>query len=317
MRLLTPFLATPSLFFAAALSFASPVSAVGIDWVTVGSPNNSCDPQSFGCFGNVGSMYRIAKYEVTNSQYAEFLNAKAAVDPLRLWSSGMSITRSGTSGSFAYAPVAGSEDRAVTSVSFSHALRFVNWMHNGQGSGGTENGAYTLLGGSQTATNVSTVTRNAAALVFLPSENEWYKAAYYDPVSASYFDYPTGVDTATTCAAPGAMPNIANCALAVGHVSDVGSYTASPSPYGTFDQGGNAFEWTETIVGVQRGIRGGGYDATLGDPVFLAASVRTNFPPGSSWHSLGFRLASIPEPATGLLLMTGIAGLAGLRRLRA
>ena len=59
-----------------------------------------------------------------------------------------------------------------------------------------------------------------------------------------------------TCAAPSATPNTANCEVAVGGPTDVGAYTLSASPYGTFDQGGNVSEWNETGLGSTLGIRG-------------------------------------------------------------
>lgn len=64
-----------------------PASAVvAIDWATVGDPGNACDVQSQGCFGSVAESYRIGKFEVTNDQYAEFLNAVAVTDTNGLYS---------------------------------------------------------------------------------------------------------------------------------------------------------------------------------------------------------------------------------------
>lgn len=64
-------------------------------------------------------------------------------------------------------------------MSYFDALRFVNWLHNGQGDGDTETGAYTLLGGTPTPSN-ELVGRNPGAQIFLPTDAEWYKAAFYD-----------------------------------------------------------------------------------------------------------------------------------------
>src|SRR3989337_1357910 len=89
------------------LFMASDVRAVTIEWSVVGDPGNPCDAQIWNCPGAVSYTYRISKYEVTNAQYSEFLNAKAASDPLGLFNTGMAgsyggITRSGVAGSYTY-----------------------------------------------------------------------------------------------------------------------------------------------------------------------------------------------------------------------
>jgi formylglycine-generating enzyme len=313
------------------LLLAPPASAgVTIRWVPIGNPGNPCDPQSQGCFGAVSYTYRISRYEVTNAQYAEFLNAKAASDPLGLYNTVMGsgasggIVRSGVSGSYTYSVKTGFADKPVNNVSFYDALRFTNWLNNGQGNVDTETGAYTLLGGTATPSNWMTVMRNGGAEIFLPSEDEWYKAAYYSS-GGLYSDYPTGTDTQTGCDAPTATANRANCTPAVGAVTTVGAYTGSSSPYGTFDQGGNVWEWNEQIVPSHsfRVIRGGGWsDVALG----LAASTRGVVDPaGVEWSDFGFRVASAVPPvpiggvagpvAAGLLVLTGLLGIAyGQRR---
>ena len=89
----------------AALLFALPAHAeVTFDWVTVGEPGNACDTQSQGCFGAVSYEYRIGKYEVTNLQYTQFLNAVAATDTYGLYRIDMAgeIWRSGSLGSYVY-----------------------------------------------------------------------------------------------------------------------------------------------------------------------------------------------------------------------
>ncbi len=308
-------------FVAAALSLAPAASAVNIEWVAVGDPGNACDPQSQGCFGAVSYDYQISKYEITNAQYAEFLNAKARSDPLFLFgrenlsSSSPGLTRSGSSGSYTYSAIVGRENKPVGYVTFYDALRFANWLHNGQGSGDTETGAYTLLGGTETPSNATTVTRNPYATIVLPSDDEWYKAAYYDSLSMSYFEYPAGSDAVIACALPSGTPNSANCGE-VGDYTNVGSYTGSAGPYGTFDQGGNVAEWKETIVGFRRGWRGG---ARYSDASMLAASSGGfGQSPYVSSADLGFRVAMvfpvIPEPNTALLMMTALLGLAYRQR---
>jgi formylglycine-generating enzyme required for sulfatase activity len=320
---------------AAVLLLAPAASAVvTIDWVPIGNPGNAADTPSTNCFasscGSVSYAYQISKYEVSNAEYAEFLNAKAASDPLELYNTSMNsdatnggITQSGVSGSFSYAVKSGFASKPVNYVSFYDTLRFSNWLNNGQGSGDTETGAYTLLGGTVAPSNGTTVVRNGGATVFLPSENEWYKAAYYNAVSTSYFDYPAGTNTTTVCAAPTATANRANCRSA--GVTTVGAYTGSASPYGTYDQGGNVYERNEQILSVTaRGIRGGSWRSVEGD---LAASFPFSGSPTSQLDYFGFRVASLvgaPPPVpigdvvglvvAALLVMTGLLGLAYRQR---
>jgi formylglycine-generating enzyme required for sulfatase activity len=216
------------------LVFALPAHAVvTIDWVMVGDPGNEADTPSTNCYaadcGSVAYDYWISKYEVTNAQYAALLNAKAASDPLELYNTDTDgnsylsgITRSGVSGSYTYSVIAGFANKPVNFVSFYDSLRFSNWLNNGQGSADTETGAYTIT--PDGITN-NAITRNQAAQIFLPSENEWYKAAYYS-ASGVYFDYPVGTNAATVCAVPTATANRANCDPAVEELTNVGAYTA-------------------------------------------------------------------------------------------
>jgi sulfatase modifying factor 1 len=311
----------PRLFWTLPLSLliASSASAVvTMNWTFIGNPGNSADLTTG--LGAVAGYYQIGTYDVTNAQYVEFLNAKAASDPLGLYSTAMSastggITQSGVSGSFTYATIAGRENMPVNQVDFYDVLRFANWMNNGQGSGDTETGAYTLLGGTPTPSNGATVTRNAGAKIFLTSENEWYKAAYFKGTGYNPFPFADGFN-GVACESPaGTTSHSANCNGAVGNLTPVGSYTGSASPYGTFDQGGNVWQWNEAIIGSDRGIRGGAYD---GAPVLLASSQDNSNGPTTERASVGFRVA--PEPSVGVLQIVGtlsVFGLAGWRRARA
>ena len=111
----------------------------------------------------------------------------------------------------------------------------------------------------------------------------------------------------TVCAAPTATTNRANCLFS--GVTNVGAYTGSASPYGTYDQGGNVWEWNEQIIfGSFRNTRGGAWDNYSG---WLAASGYQYMGPTYEDDFIGFRVASpIPEPGTALLVMTGLLGLA-------
>jgi formylglycine-generating enzyme required for sulfatase activity len=313
MRLL-PLLARTMLL----VSIAASASAVTMAWTPIGNPGNACDPQLEECFGAVGYAYGIGTNEVTNGQYAEFLNAIASTDtneifePI-LFSPLSGISRTGAPGSYSYSVNPGYETRAVNFIDFYDALRFANWMHNGQPTGAqgpntTEDGAYTI---SQAGIDANTITRNPGAQIALPTENEWYKAAYYDALLAQYNPYPFAdhANQANCELPPGTTSHSSNCAGVSGpQVAPVGSYPSSPSAFGTYDQGGNVAEWNETIIdgidGSQRGVRGGGYIGP--DP--SAAAYREAYIPIYSSSSQGFRLVLIPEPSTGLLVIVGLMG---------
>jgi formylglycine-generating enzyme required for sulfatase activity len=318
-------------FLAAVLTalFATPASALTIDWVPVSNPGNPSDtPVPTKCYvpecGSVAYEYRISKYETTNAQYAEFLNgvdpdgsnSRALYNPSMDGDAtfgGISFAAGNASGS-KYVVKPGFGDKPVTYVSFYDVLRFANWLNNGQGSSDTESGAYTLLGGDDIPTNGLTVMRNAGADVFLTSENEWYKAAYYSPAGV-YFGYPTGTDIQPGCVVPASdTGNAANCSGAGSVLTDVGAYGQSESPYGTYDQGGNVAEWNESIVvNTRRGFRGGGWGSGASD---LFVTNPYDAVPTSEYSFLGFRVATLaPEPGSGLLGMTAVLGL-GLQRKR-
>ena len=172
--------------------------AITIDTVTVGNIGNAADVSTG--YGAVGYSYDIGKYEVTNTQYATFLNSVAKTDNYSLYNAGMAgqysgITQTGSSGNFNYTVKNGFENKAVNHVSFWDATRFTNWLNNGQGSASTETGSYTLTSGGIAA---NSVTRNVGASWVVASENEWYKAAYYDPTKAGgagYWLHATQSDT--------------------------------------------------------------------------------------------------------------------------
>src|SRR5262245_4731571 len=155
-----------------------PSLAVTIATVPIGNAGNAGDVQPQGTFGAVGYDYRIGTTEVTVGQYTEFLNAVADTDTYGLYKSEMAsnghvagIARNGAPGGYTYS-VIGSPNKPVTYVPWGHAARFANWLHNGQPTGlqdaTTEDGAYTLSGGTTNAT-LNGVSRNPGAVWFIPS----------------------------------------------------------------------------------------------------------------------------------------------------
>ncbi|MBK7951687.1 MAG: SUMF1/EgtB/PvdO family nonheme iron enzyme [Deltaproteobacteria bacterium] len=153
------------------------------------------------------------------------------------------------------------------------------------------------------------IVRNAGARHSLPTEDEWYKAAYFDPVTGGYFDSPAGSANPILCIASNVFPDSANCENVRTFPINVGSYTASPSPYGTFDQGGNVAEWTESIAGANRRVRGGSYTSPAAS--LEAAGSGTAADPFAETHDVGIRI--VPEPGSALGLALGAGLLFALR----
>lgn len=320
---------------------------VKIDWVTVGDPGNvgELSGASAGGYGPdricgaVDYTYNIGKYEVTNSQYREFLNAVAKTDTYGLYKTDMAgpyggIDRSGSPGSYTYAAKGGDpnwDSRPVNYVSWGDAARFANWLTYGQPTGAqglatTEDGSY-YLGGATTPEALQAVTRKTGALYVIPSGDEWYKAAYHKGAgtNAGYWDYATGSDVVPTAEAPpGTDPVNGSANYYVGgyvdpsyYTTEVGAYDAKPSDsaYGTYDQAGNLWEWNEAIPAEgSRGLRGGSfYNDGGGDgSATLHAAFRPWDGPMEQNAGRGFRVAEVPEPATLSLLVLG--GLVLLRR---
>jgi formylglycine-generating enzyme required for sulfatase activity len=297
-----------------------PAMAVTIHWVTVADPGN---PPWNGYLGSVPYVYRIGKYDVTVSQYVEFLNHKdpTGANTLDLYGpemsdstyGGISFNADGADGS-KYEVIAGRGNHPVNYVTWYDAVRFANWLHNGQRDGDTENGAYTLLGGTPTPSNGPSITRNTGAIVFLPSHDEWVKAGYYLPGTNTYFTYPTATNTRPIASPPTDVINRANYGPnGAGNLTDVGAYTRTTSPYGAFDTIGNVVQWVDSEYVGPGGIAP--YRHFLGTafyyPDYPGALYGQIGQPGGNIATLvdrgtGFRVASIiPEPSAGTLVLLG------------
>jgi sulfatase modifying factor 1 len=340
---------------ALACLLADPVRAgITYEMVTVGNAGNGTDTGGTGK-GAVAYSYWIGKYDVTIGQYRAFLNAvdPTGTNPNGIWNSqmqsnlniaGISYNSLATDGS-KYSVMNNGGDsgnRPITYVSWFDAARFANWMTNGQGGPGTtETGAYTLVGG-QTSGNA--VVANPGAAFRLPTENEWYKAAYYDPTlnggSGGYYAYATKSNNAPDNQI-GSTANQANyiaggvysvtqspsLSPSQNYLTDVGAFTGSGSFYGTFDQNGNVNQWNDLdgTAGSSRGLLGGSW--AYSNSYFLSSTNRFENVASDEDDRIGFRLASlvasgVPEidPATGgsaLSLITGVLAMIEQRRRRA
>ena len=370
-----------TLFFCMFAAVATGHATIPFDVVNVGNPGNAPDQTGFG---SVAYNYAIGTYEVTNTQYAAFLNAVAVTDPFSLYPSSYygttthtddptstrGIVQSGVSGGYSYSVAADMANKPADYISWFSAARFSNWLANGQPTGlegatTTENGAYTLNGAM---TGGFTITRNlinpntsAATTFWIPSENEWYKAAYYDPTlnsgTGGYWKYATRSNTTPTLATADLNGNINNPGLNVANYNKNcnwngavfekyinGQWVASTAPggineggltsvgsagplstsfYGTYDQAGNVWEWSEGIEknGTARGLRQG----SANDPILSGSNsndyIGSDFsdngiaPDDYRWNA-GFRVAMIPEPSSLCMVLMAALALGFGRRVR-
>jgi len=317
-----------------------------IETVKVRNPGNGADETTYGA---VAYGYGIGKYEVTNAQYCEFLNAKLPnisdpesgtvlpSDTYGLYSRNMETIVQGGIDYDPAGPVGGKfsvksgyANRPVVYVSWYDTVRFANWLTNGQGTGSTETGSYTITGGGQNSGTVTVPDASQRAAWFvgtqwhwlLPSEDEWYKSAYHknDGVTNHFWDYPTGTDLVPSndllSPDPGNNANFyqGGYTTTSPYLTNVGEFENSESAYGTFDQGGNVWEWNEALIGSSRGLRGGGWGY---DSNGLLASSRDSYYASIEYGTLGFRVASVPEPGSITLVICGaFAGWMWWRRWR-
>jgi formylglycine-generating enzyme required for sulfatase activity len=273
--------------------------------VTGGSESNT---HPNGTFGAVDYDYFIGTYEVTNAQYAKFLNTIGVTtsnNSLNLYNPDQSLVGLTWSGdSFV------GDNRPVVYVSFYDAARFVNWLTNGGTTDSdTETGVYTLSDGTG-------ITRNAdvweAGGFAIANENEWYRAAYYDPTkdgTGGFWDYATQSNDYSGEREAGNGQNYKDSGN--GNVAlEAGSFIEAASYFGTYDQGGNVWELTESIYsGTMRVWRGSSF---IFDTLELLTAARRGYnEPGYEISSGGFRivrLTVVPEPgayaaATGLITL--------------
>ncbi len=340
--------------YAAVFSFGSGGNQFNMEFVTVGNAGNGTDTAGLG---RVDYNYQIGKYDVTIGQYTAFLNAVATTDTYSLYNSSMGtdlniagISRAGGSGSYSYS-VIGSANRPITYVSWFDAARFSNWMANGQPTGAqtsttTENGAYNVNGatsGNAVAKNATNPNTSAAPTFYVPTENEWYKAAYYSPNYGGvgvpgYFHFATQSNNQPGNVV-GSGANQANYYTGAGfsvtqsgdydsnqnYLTDVGAFSGSGSFYRTFDQSGNVYQWNDldglASSGSSRGFRGGFFGN--GAPSNLSSSDGGSLDPSYEGKILGFRLASpaspppVPEPSMMVIgTLFGLGGLMAKRRMK-
>ena len=275
-------------------SFGTSGNEFTIDFVTIGNAGNAADTTTYGA---VPYEYRVGKYEITQD----------------------AITKATASGMANVTAGAWTGNQPAASINWYEAAAFVNWLNTSTG----KTAAYNLTFSGNWSMNLwssadawqlggENLYRNKDAFYFLPSENEWYKAAYYNAAGTNYFLYPTASSSVPTAVASGTSAGTAvyDSASDPAIVASAGGL----SPYGTMGQGGNVFEWSESAfdganssASEDRAIRGGGW---FSSEVILRSSNRRNNGPSVEFTTYGFRVASpvaVPEPSTYAMALAGLA----------
>ena len=302
--------------------FGTTGNEFAIDFVTIGNPGNADDAGAGGGsysspYGGVSYAYRMGTYEISQD----------------------AITKATASGLANVTAGAWTGNQPAANMTWYEAAAFVNWLNTSTGhqaaynlsqippDGSGNTWSMTLWSSGQAwQTDGQNLYRHKDAYYFLPSEDEWYKAAFHknDGVTANYWDYATASNTIPTAVGSG-----------TGSGTAVHSRPAPPaavnndgglSAYGTMGQDGNVWEWQESaltapnnIESGDRVIRGGNWSASEN---FLRSSTRLSIPPFGGGNNVGFRVASadvgigsIPEPSTAIFGF-GISLIGVLRRRR-
>jgi len=270
-------------------TFGTGANTFTIDFVGIGNTSNEADTTNYGA---VPYAYRVGTYEISQD----------------------AITKATASGMANVTAGAWSGTQPAASISWYEAAAFVNWLNTSRSRQRaydlTYSGGWSMnLWSSDQAWEAGGVNlyRHKDAFYFLPSENEWYKAAYYNPGGSNYFLYPTASDIEPTPVASGTSPGTAVYKNITDTQPAIVDSAGGLSPYGTMGQGGNVVEWTESAYGgannsssEDRTIRGGDWNSSEFD---LLSVLRSNVGPSGEGTGLGFRVASVPEPSTAFMIL--------------
>ncbi len=306
------------------------------DFVTVGDAGNAaCDlPDPGGTSyaqgrGSVGYEYRIGRTEITTAQWMEFINHYSTLGGS--WTlfglviySGMEIDQSykGPGLKYKLRNVPDAEVLPVGGITWREAAMFCNWLHNGKVPtiASVMDGAYdaSTFTKNPDGTFNDQLTHHPSAKYWIPTFDEWIKAAHYDPDrhgpgEGGWWMYPIGSDAVPNYGPPGVGEANAAFELPGNGQWDIplGAYPESTSPWGLLDAAGAAGEWTEgySFEGTpeQRWWEGSTastshYLSELGDRVTRLSAAD----PWSGGVDHGFRIAS-SVPCPGSLLLFGVA----------
>lgn len=296
---------------AGVITFGVGANQFQMEFVTISNsgnlPDTTGDPNPAG---SVAYDYGIGKFEVSENMIDKF-NA----------SQSLQITKD-TRGA----------NKPATGISWNEAARFVNWLNTSTGNQAAYkfttdgvNDNIALWAPGDVGYDVSNPYRNSMAKYVLPSYNEWYKAAYYDPINSTYYDFTTGSDTIPTAVGSGTGSGTVVYGQSPAQGPADVNLAGGLSPYGVMGFAGNVSELEESSFDLanssdssNRGIRGANWYDT--DTLYLSSSSRFGVSPSHQDFNFGFRVvslsasggAAVPEPS--ILVISTLVGLGGLVR---
>jgi len=268
------------------VNFGSGANQYSMDFVDIGYAGNAGFTHTnqngrTTTRGGVNYDYSIGKYEVTSSQYERsFTNANS------IWSGSQPAGR----------------------LNFLSAAAFANFLTSGDG----QKGVYKFDPfGEPVSIDRAAALMTYGTIYAIPTDDEWYKAAFFKADGSGYSTYTTGERKPVE-----GVDAKYNFAGATQYPWDVGSGTEENN--GTYDMFGNVGEWLEDEVDgdpAWRGTAGGSYGSY--EPITkFDNSGRYLTSTGSLY--LGFRVVSltlVPEPtSTALLALGGLAVMMRRRR---
>lgn len=252
---------------AAGQTFAQAPPDYGFNFTTIGAVGNDAyNGLDLGSTvtgrGSVDYEYRNAKNELRTSQFVEFMTVLGGINPDFVianhplqWGAVGGFQPDGTIRFDLISPEAG--DWPVSGISWRVSAMYANWLHNGQAPtlAAVSNGAYdieTFINNPDGPGFLDQTTRNPDAKYWLPSLDEWLKAAHYDPNKngpgdGGWWQFPNGTDEPLTFGMPGEPGAQTSYGLEIDdnpwQIPEV-AYPDVQSPWGLLDVSGGASEWT-------------------------------------------------------------------------
>ncbi|MHC5164493.1 MAG: formylglycine-generating enzyme family protein [Planctomycetota bacterium] len=297
--------------FASADSFGTGANQFEIDFVPISGDASGANGTWIGedqdgghkFFSDPSHNYRMGTFEVTNDQWTKFQSSYGTVT-------------GSPSSAYDHSTYTTGTQVPTTGVSWYEAAQFTNWLNTSKGyqaaykfTGTQGTGNYTLgvWKSGDAGYNPNNPYRNINAIYFLPTENEWVKAAYWNGTSLQTYSNASAGDLISGSPDPtkwNYSPSAGSAPWAAG--------SSIEELNGTYDMMGNVWEYTESpsisgdfLSDSIRNTRGG---SIADGSFFLGLSSRDYYNAFNESPTVGFRVASVPEPCS--LVLLGLGGLA-------